>query len=53
MTRAIAAWHLPKVADLDTAAVVTDWWQTYEADRPSWPVALTALDQMYAYFDRS
>lgn len=45
--RAIAAWHLPKVADLDTAAIVTDWWQTYEADKPSWPVALTALDQMF------
>jgi hypothetical protein len=46
ISRAINAWQLPKMADLDTTAVVSDWWQTYIADRPPWPVALTALDQM-------
>lgn len=46
IARAIAAWQLPQMADLDAAAVVHDWWQTYTADRPPWPVALTALDQM-------
>ncbi len=47
ITRAITAWQLPKMADLDTATLVNDWWQTYLADRPAWPVALTALDQMF------
>ncbi|WP_254512686.1 hypothetical protein [Anatilimnocola floriformis] len=44
--RAIEAWQLPKLADLDLPNVVHDWWQTYLVDRPSWPVALTALDRM-------
>lgn len=46
ISRAITAWQLPVPADLDAPAVVHDWWQTYLADRPPWPVALTALDQM-------
>lgn len=46
MARAVTTWHLPQPADLDTPAVVGEWWQTYLADKPAWPVALTALDQM-------
>jgi hypothetical protein len=47
ISRAITVWQLPQIADLDAAAVVSDWWQTYLADKPAWPVALTALDQMF------
>lgn len=46
IARACDAWQLPKLADVDTAGLVHDWWQTYLTDRPAWPVALTALDQM-------
>jgi hypothetical protein len=47
VARAIDAWHFPKLPDLDVATLVMDWWQSYQADRPPWPVALTALDQMF------
>jgi hypothetical protein len=47
IARAIEAWQLPKLADIDAASLVQDWWQTYLTDRPTWPVALTALDQMF------
>lgn len=30
----------------ETLAVVSTWWETYQASRPAWPVALVALDQM-------
>jgi hypothetical protein len=46
ISRALEAWQLPKLADLDLPNVIHDWWQTYLAGRPGWPVALTALDQM-------
>ena len=35
--RALVEMSRLPVADLDTAAIVGDWWQTYEADKPSWP----------------
>jgi hypothetical protein len=44
--RAVTAWRLPQLPDRNTADVVNDWWQTYSTDRPAWPVALAALDQM-------
>jgi hypothetical protein len=44
---AIEAWQLPKLPDIDAASLIQDWWQTYLSDRPTWPVALTALDQMF------
>lgn len=50
LTSAIEAWHLPKLPDLnvaDTAGLVTEWWRTYQQDRPAWPVAITALDRMF------
>ncbi len=30
----------------NTMVVVSAWWQTYQASRPAWPIALTGLDQM-------
>ena len=47
LAKAIAAWELPVPADVDAAALVTDWWSTYRDGRPAWGVALTALDQMF------
>jgi hypothetical protein len=47
LKRAIDAWHLRKLPDLDVAALVAEWWETYQQDRPAWPVALTALDRMF------
>ena len=46
ITLALETWQLPKLADLDLPNVIHDWWQTYSVDKPAWPVALTALDQM-------
>ena len=36
--------HPPAAA----AAVVSGWWETVLATRPSWPIALTGLDQLLA-----
>ncbi|QDU26917.1 hypothetical protein ETAA8_20010 [Anatilimnocola aggregata] len=47
LQRAITTWHLPQLADLDASTLVYDWWLTYQTDKPAWPVALTALDQMF------
>ena len=47
LQRAIAAWHITAPADLDPAALVLDWWQTYQQDRPPFAVALAALDEMF------
>ncbi|WP_425617619.1 hypothetical protein NA78x_001300 [Anatilimnocola sp. NA78] len=44
--RAITAWSLPRLADLDAAQIVHDWWQVYRTDKPAWPTAQAALDQM-------
>lgn len=45
--RAIAAWQLRVPGDVNAAAVVLQWWETYRESRPPFPVALTALDQMF------
>jgi hypothetical protein len=47
LQQAIAAWHIAAPPGLDAAGVVFDWWQTYQAARPPWRVALTALDQLF------
>lgn len=47
ITRAIAAWNIPAPADLEPAALVLDWWQTYQQARPPMAVALAALDEMF------
>lgn len=46
LARALEFWQLPTLADLDLPAVLGDWWQVYQADKPAWPVALAALDRM-------
>ncbi|MDX1947190.1 MAG: hypothetical protein SFU86_17450 [Pirellulaceae bacterium] len=45
--RAIDAWQLSAPSDLDAAALVVDWWLTWQQDRPAPAVALAALDQMF------
>lgn len=44
---AIDSWHLAVPEGLDGAALIFDWWQTYQTARPPWRVALTALDQLF------
>jgi hypothetical protein len=44
---ALAAWRLSVPADVDGAALLYEWWQTYRQTRPPWPVAMAALDQMF------
>jgi hypothetical protein len=43
----ISAWQLTVPPGLDTAAVVSEWWQTYIETRPPWNIALAALDQLF------
>jgi hypothetical protein len=45
--KAISAWNLSVLPDVDAAALISDWWSTYLDGRPPWGVALTALDQMF------
>ena len=48
LAHAMRLWHC-ETLQLDVAktlAVVSTWWETYQASRPAWPVALTGLDQM-------
>lgn len=44
---AIATWNLAVPAGINAAALVMEWWQTYQEARPPWRVALAALDQMF------
>jgi hypothetical protein len=44
--RAIAAWGLALPPHLDPVTTATDWWETYQLDKPPLPVALKALDEM-------
>lgn len=46
LNRAINSWCDGLGAGDDAAAVVLDWWGTFLEDRPSWSVAVTALDRM-------
>jgi hypothetical protein len=47
MQLAVRAWGLAVPSDVDAAALIGDWWQTYQATRPPWRVALAALDQLF------
>lgn len=47
VSKAIFAWQLTSPPGFDAAAMVLDWWHTYEQSRPSFRVALEALDQMF------
>jgi hypothetical protein len=44
---AISTWRLHAPPEIDAAALVSQWWQTYQESRPPWNIALTALDQLF------
>jgi hypothetical protein len=46
VARAIAAWQLAVPPGVDAASIVSDWWETYQLDKPPFRVALAALDAM-------
>jgi hypothetical protein len=46
---AAETWHPPRWGEMNneqTSAIVWNWWETYTAMRPAWPVALGALMTM-------
>jgi len=43
---AMTAWRASDAANPSAVDTVLNWWQTYTASRPSWAVALAALDEM-------
>ncbi|MCC7335202.1 MAG: hypothetical protein IT422_08895 [Pirellulaceae bacterium] len=48
LTRAIELWFCPTMGLTAAAAssVTSIWWETYQASRPKWRVALTGLDRL-------
>lgn len=48
LEKAIAVWGLSVPTDVSAAQIVLQWWETYRETRPPLPVALAALDQMFA-----
>lgn len=48
LTKAIELWFCPTLGlDAATASsVISVWWETYQASRPAWRVALTGLDRL-------
>ena len=46
IAEALPAWHIEVAADKDIAATLLAWWNTYLDTRPTWGIALAALDQM-------
>lgn len=48
LTLAIDCWYCPTLGlDVATASsVVTLWWETFQASRPAWRIALTGLDRL-------
>jgi hypothetical protein len=45
--QAIESWRLAVPGGLNAVQVVAEWWEAYQATRPSFGVALAALDQMF------
>ena len=43
---ALTWWQLAPNEEAETNLLLAQWWGEYQASRPSWPVALAALDQM-------
>ena len=43
--QAIRGWHIDIEKPADVADVLMRWWETYQAARPRWTVAMAALDQ--------
>jgi hypothetical protein len=48
MRMAIKAWRIPTPRSSAFVHDLMSWWQTYQADRPPWTVAITALDMLVA-----
>ncbi len=49
LATALDLWRVDPAGQKDAkqlAAVLTNWWDTYAASRPAWPIALAALDRM-------
>jgi len=46
LKKALATWQVEGRSAADLADRVSDWWDVYQATRPTWQVALTALDQL-------
>jgi hypothetical protein len=43
---ALTAWRLAPLGATDMAQTLAQWWETYRETRPTWAVALSALDRM-------
>lgn len=48
LANAFELWHCEslQLGAADTLDLLSTWWETYQASRPPWPVALAGLDQM-------
>lgn len=44
---ALEMWRFDLPPDVQAVPIVTNWWAMYQANRPAWPVALTALDRLF------
>jgi hypothetical protein len=45
---AVKAWRIPVPRSAAFIHDLMSWWATYQADRPPWNVAITALDMLIA-----
>lgn len=43
---ALSTWRIDVASNVETADIMLNWWDTYTSSRPSWNIALAALDQM-------
>ncbi len=43
---AMKTWNVVTPPDIEPVDVLVQWWETYLATRPRWPIALAALDRM-------
>jgi hypothetical protein len=48
MRLAVKSWRMPVPRSSAFVHDLLSWWQTYQADRPPWSVAITALDMLIA-----
>jgi hypothetical protein len=43
---ALAGWRIDVATEADLPALLLDWWATYRDTRPTWDIAIAALDRM-------
>ncbi len=48
VAKALTAWHVALLKKPDLADLVWRWWETFRDSRPSWNIAIAALDRMLA-----